>query len=187
MLDLWWQVVHQGGGGRTFSKTGPGQGNLQKVCIWKLILKENLVHGFQNCPETGLVFRILIRYGHALKIPLKLYKKRLRCIENWFCKHDRWIDWYFVLFIVNLRFDGAHKLMYCENYKIGLVLILKTIQIWIFELLCSLNFSGKSFLSSSTWASHLLKMAKVPIRPRMPLHLVARSDFLICLTFLTSH
>ena len=28
---------------------------------------------------------------------------------------------------------------------------------------------------SSTWASHLLKMAKVAIRPRMQLHLVARS------------
>ena len=29
---------------------------------------------------------------------------------------------------------------------------------------------------SSTWASHLLKMAKVAIRPRMQLHLVARSQ-----------
>ena len=49
-----------------------------KSCAW-----------FPKCPETGLVFWIFIRYGHALKIPLKLYKKRLRYIENWFCKHDK--------------------------------------------------------------------------------------------------
>jgi len=74
--------------------------------------------------RRSLVKTTCKKYGHALKIPLKLYKKRL-------------------------RFDSAHRLMYCENYKIG----------------------------SSTWASHLLKMAKVAIRPRMQLHLVARKEF----------
>merc|ERR1711973_531820 len=52
--------------------------------------------------RRSLVKTTCKKYGHALKIPLKLYKKRL-------------------------RFDSAHRLMYCENYKIG----------------------------SSTWASHL--------------------------------
>ena len=57
-----------------------------------------------------------------------------------------------------------------------------TLQISMFMSICMLlksvvtNFDFKNlfFFSSSTWASHLLKMAKVPIRPRMPLHLVAR-------------
>ena len=39
-------------------------------------------------------------------------------------------------FIVNFRFDGKHKLMYCENYKIGFVQILQkclrsTLATWV--------------------------------------------------------
>ena len=39
--------------------------------------------------------------------------------------------------------------MYCENYKIG----------------------------SSTWAMHLLKMKKIPVGKRTPIHLLARKKF----------
>ena len=39
--------------------------------------------------------------------------------------------------------------MYCENYKIG----------------------------SSTWAIHLLKMNKIPIYRRTPIHIVTRKNF----------
>ena len=80
------------------------------------------MYGFQNA---------FIRYGHALKVPLKLYKKRLRYIENWLREKKKYL---LILctslksdnlnqnyFMVDFRFDRAHKLMYCENYKIGCV------------------------------------------------------------------
>ena len=47
------------------------------------------------------------------------------------------------------RFDIKHRMMYCENYKIG----------------------------SSTWAIHLLKMNKIPIYRRTPIHIVTRKSF----------
>ena len=52
------------------------------------------------------------RYGSRLKIPLKLYNKKLR----WFIKVEilmfyQHSDWPF-------RFDLKHGIMYCENYKV---------------------------------------------------------------------
>ena len=106
-----------GGGGGTLSKTDPSQGHLQKVSP-NLFSRKSCV----QCPEM-----LFIRYGHALKVPLKLYKKRLRYIENWFRENKKYllILCTFLksdnLLIGDFRFDRAHKLMYCENYKIGYV------------------------------------------------------------------
>ena len=49
-------------------------------------------------------------YGRRLKVPLKLYNKKLRSVVS----HGSFSEFNIRIFS---RFDLKHRLMYCENYK----------------------------------------------------------------------
>ena len=56
-----------------------------------------------------LVERTCSKYGRRLKVPLKLYNKKLRSAERMSISKKN---------VENVfRFDVEHNLMYCENYK----------------------------------------------------------------------
>ena len=99
------------------------------------------------------------KYGSRLKIPLKLYNKKLRwCIKVVILMFYQPSDWTF-------RFDVKHRIMYCENYKVK----------W--PQLSFYNPKHLIQIGSSTWATHLLKMNNVPIYRKTPIHIVSRQHF----------
>ena len=59
-------------------------------------------------------------------------------------------------FFIAFRYDPSHKLMYCENFKI----------------------------SSSTWATHFLRMNNITLPPRAHIHKSVRWQTLLCSIFI---
>ena len=91
---------------------------IQVTMFWFQVIEEEMKQRREQVAKT------CSKYGSRLKIPLKLYNKKLR----WFIKVEilmfyQHSDWPF-------RFDLKHGIMYCENYKVRFQVSMS--QSWMF-------------------------------------------------------
>lgn len=116
-----------------------------------------------------LLRRTCSKYGQRLKVPLKLYNKKLRLAER------EYLEEY-----LEMLAGSILSITWCtaRTTRSGIISGQGSCQhTSLIETEIIIDWNDLWQIGSSTWATHLLKMNNIPIFRRTPIHIVTRKHF----------